>query len=58
MFEQHYSTKGRDRGYGLVLVKQVVDARNGYLSVTNNRPQGTTFYVELPLSNQKSEGDD
>lgn len=50
MFEQHYSTKGLDRGYGLTLVRQVIDTHHGYLSVVSNPGSGTTFYIELPVS--------
>lgn len=49
LFKQKYSTKGKDHGYGLILVKQLVDNHHGYIDVTPCNPHGSNFYLELPL---------
>lgn len=37
-------------GLGLAFCKMVIDAHNGYLSVSDNKPQGAIFTFELPDS--------
>lgn len=38
-------------GVGLALVKQVVDAVNGRISVESRVGEGTTFHIEIPITN-------
>ncbi len=39
-------------GLGLAFCKMVIDAHNGYLSVSDNQPQGAIFTFELPDSTE------
>lgn len=41
--------KGQGLGLGLYIVKNIVEALNGSVSVTSNIGEGTTFSVRLPL---------
>ncbi|MDO1604737.1 ATP-binding protein [Lactobacillus sp. YT155] len=56
IFDLKYSTKGNNRGYGMALVKQLIDSKNGFIEATNVEPQGTLFYIELPI--ESYEGDE
>lgn len=44
--EDTRTTKGT--GLGLFIVKEIVKAHNGRISVTDNKPQGTLFCITLP----------
>jgi signal transduction histidine kinase len=41
-------------GLGLAISRQIVDAHDGKIWFVSNRDRGTTFYVELPLSQGNS----
>lgn len=59
MYEQGYSTKGLNRGYGLSLVKQSVEHVQGSMTVQSEKGQGTTFAVFMPMTERKrSDTDD
>lgn len=49
MFEQGFSTKGDNRGYGMALIRSAVDELNGKLTVAGNHPKGSrlTAVVEV-----------
>ncbi|MCU0448911.1 MAG: tetratricopeptide repeat protein [Bernardetiaceae bacterium] len=53
--EQHYSTRGtaneKGSGLGLILCKEFVEANQGQLTVESQKGKGTTFTIDLPLSN-------
>jgi len=49
LFKQKYSTKGKDHGYGLILVQQIIKSYSGHLEVSSCKPHGSNFYIELPL---------
>ena len=53
LFKQKYSTKGKDHGYGLMLVKQIVDNHHGYIDITPCDPHGSNFYLELPINSEE-----
>ena len=39
-------------GIGLALVKQVIDSQNGKISVKSKVGKGTTFHIEIPITNK------
>jgi CitB family two-component system sensor histidine kinase MalK len=47
IFEKGFSSKGEDRGFGLHIVAQTINALQGRITVDSNS-KGTTFYVEVP----------
>jgi CitB family two-component system sensor histidine kinase MalK len=48
IFSKGYSTKGKNRGYGLFLVKKSIDKMGGSIMVDTFKNRGTTFHVEIP----------
>jgi two-component system, CitB family, sensor histidine kinase MalK len=52
VFEKGFSTKGRDRGYGLYLVRQSIDRLGGRLSMASD-PEGTIVTVHLPYEDKE-----
>ncbi|MBF8983551.1 GHKL domain-containing protein [Lutibacter sp. B2] len=50
VFEKRYSTKsGEEHGYGLSIVKQIIEKNKGTISVESYKGVGTIFTVFLPL---------
>ena len=49
LFEPYFSTKKSGTGLGLTIVNAIVADHNGYIRVRDNKPQGTTFVIELPV---------
>ncbi len=50
LFEPYFSTKKTGTGLGLAIVSTVIADHNGYIRVQDNQPQGSTFIIELPLT--------
>ncbi|WP_353893642.1 ATP-binding protein [Proteinivorax hydrogeniformans] len=50
-FEKGFSTKGEDRGYGLYIVKNIVDYLNGHLELKNQ--EGLCCKVYLPMERKE-----
>ncbi|WP_342547060.1 DcuS/MalK family sensor histidine kinase [Paenibacillus sp. FSL P2-0089] len=48
LYEQGYSTKGKDRGVGLYLVKRSVAKLGGTIDYQSRADQGTDFTIRLP----------
>ena len=48
LFSPYFSTKGRGSGLGLAIVRRIVVEHGGSIEVTENRPRGTRFSIELP----------
>ena len=46
---QGLSTKQAGTGLGIKIIKSVVDAHSGYITVESQEGRGTTFYVRLPI---------
>ncbi len=53
LFEPYFSTKKTGTGLGLAIVSTIVSDHNGYIRVHDNKPQGTIFTIELPLSQKR-----
>lgn len=49
IFTPFFTTREGGTGLGLALVKKVIDAHRGTVSVANNTGRGATFTIELPL---------
>lgn len=56
IFDPNFSTKGKDRGLGLSLVKLIIENHNGFITVNSRERVGTIFQIFLPISD-KSEND-
>jgi signal transduction histidine kinase len=52
VFEPFYSTKPNGLGVGLAISRSIVEAHEGVLRVRDNQPQGTVFYLTLPLRSE------
>ena len=47
MFQRGISTKGRSRGTGLSLVREVVEAYHGEIRVESESGVGTSFFISF-----------
>ncbi|HYO99103.1 MAG TPA: ATP-binding protein, partial [Pyrinomonadaceae bacterium] len=50
IFEPFYTTKKRGTGLGLAIVKKIVEQHGGTITVESAPGEGTSFHVELPLT--------
>ncbi|MBT2575614.1 sensor histidine kinase [Bacillus sp. ISL-51] len=57
IFEQGYSTKGINRGFGLYFTQQSAENLKGHMIVTSEKNEGTTFSLRIPYE-PKEENDD
>ncbi len=49
IFKPLFTTKSKGQGFGLAVVKKLVEALNGYISFETKPEKGTTFILEIPL---------
>ncbi len=49
IFEPFFTTRQKGTGLGLALVKRIVDAHGGLLSLESDQGEGATFSLRLPL---------
>ncbi len=52
LFEPYFSTKKTGTGLGLAIVSTIVADHSGYIRVHDNKPKGSIFTIELPLTNK------
>lgn len=55
LFHPYFSTKTTGMGLGLPIVHQIVTDHGGQIWVEENRPRGSRFILELPLSRERVE---
>jgi signal transduction histidine kinase len=49
IFKALFTTKSKGQGFGLAVVKKLVEALNGHISFETEVGKGTTFIIEMPL---------
>jgi signal transduction histidine kinase len=49
LFVPFYSTKKQGSGIGLVLCRQIIEAHNGRLTLSNQHSGGCCASIELPI---------
>ncbi|MFN2744063.1 MULTISPECIES: malate sensor histidine kinase MalK [unclassified Bacillus (in: firmicutes)] len=57
MFDQGFSTKGANRGFGLYFVEQALENVNGHIVVTSEKHEGTTFSLRIPYEPKEDDYD-
>lgn len=50
LFQPYFSTKGRGTGLGLAIVRRIIAEHNGKIWAAANRPAGTRFTIEIPVT--------
>ena len=50
LFEPLFTTKLKGIGLGLSIVKEIIEAHSGTISVKSKKGVGTTFTIEIPLA--------
>jgi len=53
IFRPLFTTKARGQGFGLAVVKRLVEAQNGEITFQSEKGKGTTFTVKLPTQSNK-----
>lgn len=50
IYDRYFTTKPTGTGLGLAVVERIIMAHNGYLDVASRKGEGTTFYINLPIT--------
>ncbi|MEK7789731.1 MAG: ATP-binding protein, partial [Planctomycetota bacterium] len=53
IFEPFHTTKSEGTGLGLSMVQRIIDDHGGTVDVQSKEGKGTTFYIKLPVGNEK-----
>jgi two-component system nitrogen regulation sensor histidine kinase NtrY len=56
LFTPYYTTKQKGTGLGLAIVQSVIADHHGTIGVESNPGRGTTFIIDLPANDARSEG--
>ena len=54
IFEAFFTKKEKGTGLGLAVTKNIIEEHGGKISVKSKIGEGTTFAIELPLTNNKT----
>lgn len=54
IFEPLFTTKQQGTGLGLASVKSIIESHGGKISAKNNKDQGVTFTIKLPIRSDDS----
>ncbi len=57
IFDKGFSTKGKNRGTGLYLIKDIVDSYQGDIQVTSEVGNGSIFTISINNKNSKRSGE-
>ncbi|MDM5303060.1 two-component system sensor histidine kinase MaeL [Bacillus subtilis] len=57
VFEQGYSTKGKNRGFGLSFTQQSIENLKGQMILTSEKNEGTTFSLRVPYEPKEENHD-
>jgi PAS domain S-box-containing protein len=49
LFTPLFTTKSKGQGFGLAVVKRLIEAQNGTITYTTQKGKGTTFTIQLPI---------
>ena len=55
LFTPYYTTKQKGTGLGLAIVQSVIADHHGTIGVESNPGRGTTFIIDLPANDVRSE---
>jgi PAS domain S-box-containing protein len=50
LFTPLFTTKSKGQGFGLAVVKRLVEAQGGKISFESQKDKGTTFTIQLPIT--------
>lgn len=50
IFNNKFSTKSTNRGYGLYMVHKTITSRAGLIEFSSTKDLGTEFYIEFPIT--------
>ena len=53
LFEPYFTTKRGGTGLGLAIVSAIISDHHGFVRVRDNKPQGASFVIELPIVRQQ-----
>jgi signal transduction histidine kinase len=49
LFTPLFTTKSKGQGFGLAVVKRLIEAQNGEVTYKTQKGKGTTFTIQLPI---------